>query len=41
MGADMMQYGPFRKGDIAKVPQENMKVLLERGIVEEFKVSKD
>ena len=40
MGADMRQYGPFKKGDIAKVPDENMKVLLERGIVEEFKVSK-
>lgn len=41
VGSDMRLYGPFKKGDIAKVPDENMKVLLERGIVEEFKVSKD
>lgn len=41
MGADLRQYGPFRKGDIAKVPDENMKVLIDRGVVEEFKVSKD
>lgn len=41
MGADMRQYGPFKKGDIAKVPDENMHILLERGVVEEFKVSKE
>ena len=41
VGSDMLSYGPFKKGDIAKVPDENMRVLLERGVVEEFKVSKD
>jgi DNA replication initiation complex subunit (GINS family) len=41
VGSDMRPYGPFKKGDIAKVPDENMRVLLERGVVEEFKVSKD
>jgi len=33
-------YGPFKKGDIARLPEENMKLLIERGIAEEFKVSK-
>jgi DNA replication initiation complex subunit (GINS family) len=37
---DEKTYGPFKKGDIAKLPEENMRVLIERGIAEEFKVSK-
>lgn len=37
---DEKTYGPFKKGDIAKLPEENMKMLVERGIAEEFKVSK-
>ena len=41
VGSDMRSYGPFKKGDIAKVPDENLRALLERGVVEEFKVSKD
>lgn len=40
MGTDEKTYGPFKKGDIARLPEENMKVLIERGIAEEFKVSK-
>lgn len=40
VGADEKLYGPFKKGDIAKLPEENMKVLMERKIAEEFKVSK-
>lgn len=40
IGSDMKTYGPFKKGDIAKLPEDNMRVLLERGVVEEFKVSK-
>ena len=40
VGADLKSYGPFEKGDIAKLPGENVKVLIERGIAEEFKVSK-
>jgi len=41
VGSDMRLYGPFKKGDIAKVPEANMRILLERGVVEEFKVSKE
>jgi len=37
---DGKTYGPFKKGDIAKLPEENVKVLKEKGVVEEFKVSK-
>ncbi len=37
---DEKTYGPFKKGDIAKLPEENMKVLIERGIAEEFKIGK-
>jgi len=40
VGADEKVYGPFKRGDIAKLPEENVKVLLERKIVEEFKVTK-
>jgi DNA replication initiation complex subunit (GINS family) len=40
IAADMKTYGPFEKGDIAKLPEENVRVLLERGLVEEFKISK-
>ena len=40
VGADGKTYGPFRKGDVAKLPEENVKVLIERKMVEEFKVSK-
>ncbi len=40
VGSDTKSYGPFRKGDIAKLPEDNMKILVERGIAEEFKVAK-
>lgn len=40
VGVDMKTYGPFEKGDIAKLPEENMKILIEKGLAEEFKVSK-
>lgn len=40
VGADTKSYGPFKKGDIARLPEENMRVLIEQGIAEEFKVSK-
>lgn len=36
VGSDMLNYGPFKEGDIAKVPEENKKILLEKGIVEEL-----
>ncbi|MHA1742634.1 MAG: DNA replication complex subunit Gins51 [Candidatus Heimdallarchaeota archaeon] len=38
VGSDMKTYGPFKKGDVARLPEENMKVLIERGVAEEFKV---
>jgi DNA replication factor GINS len=37
VGADMLNYGPFKEGDIAKIPEENKKILLEKEIVEEIK----
>lgn len=37
VGMDEQTYGPFKKGDVAKIPEENRKILLERGIVEEAK----
>ena len=40
VGADMKNYGPFNKGDIAKLPDENKKVLLKQKVVEEFNISK-
>ena len=40
VGIDEKTYGPFKKGDIAKLPEDNMKILIDRGMVEEFKVSK-
>lgn len=40
VGSDLKIYGPFKKGDIAKLPEDNMKVLIEKGLVEEFKVEK-
>lgn len=40
IGINEKTYGPFKKGDIARLPEENIKVLIERGIAEEFKVTK-
>jgi DNA replication initiation complex subunit (GINS family) len=40
VGIDGQTYGPFKRGDIAKLPEENRKILVEKGIVEEFKVEK-
>jgi DNA replication factor GINS len=40
VGTDEKTYGPFKKGDIAKLPEDNMKVLIEQGLAEEFKVEK-
>ena len=40
LGLDEKTYGPFKKGDIAKLPEENVKPLLKKKVVEEFKVSK-
>jgi len=40
VGSDLKSYGPFKKGDIAKLPEENVKVLIERAIAKKFKVKK-
>lgn len=39
VGIDGKTYGPFKSGDIAKIPEENMKVFVEKGMAEEFKVN--
>jgi len=38
VGIDGQTYGPFKKGDIAKLPEENRKILVSKGIIEEFAV---
>ncbi len=40
LGIDEKTYGPFKKGDIARLPEENIRPLLEKGIVEKFEVPK-
>ncbi len=40
VGSDMRNYGPFKKGDIAKLPDENTKILVDQGMAEQFKVMK-
>ncbi len=34
LGLDEKTYGPFKKGDTATLPEENMKILLEREAIE-------
>lgn len=38
VGNDLKTYGPFKKGDIAKLPKENTELLIKKGIAEEFKI---
>jgi len=38
VGIDMKTYGPFSKGDIAKIPEENANMLIEQGLAEKFEV---
>ncbi len=37
VGVDMKTYGPFKRGDIATLPEENAKLLLEKGLAREIK----
>lgn len=37
LGIDEKTYGPFKKGDTAELPEENMQILLDRSIVEKLK----
>ena len=34
VGIDLREYGPFSKGEIAEIPEENANVLIERKVVE-------
>ncbi|MEM0117109.1 MAG: hypothetical protein QXX17_05225 [Conexivisphaerales archaeon] len=38
-GIDLKEYGPFRKQDMAVIPMDNAKLLLEHGLAEEAWVS--
>lgn len=40
IGVDEKNYGPFKKGDVANLPDQNMQVLIERGVAEELSVTK-
>jgi len=40
VGSDGLIYGPFKKGDIAKLPEEDMKDLIEKNVAEEFEIEK-
>jgi len=40
IGSDLKNYGPFKKGDITKLPDENKKIMLEQEVVEEFQIPK-
>lgn len=35
VGSNLMKYGPYKKGDVVILPEDNVKILLEKGIVEE------
>jgi DNA replication factor GINS len=36
VGSNLRKYGPFKKGDVVILPEDNAKILLEKGIVEEL-----
>lgn len=40
VGSDEKTYGPFKKGDIVKLPEEEMKILVEQGLAEEFEIER-
>ena len=33
VGSDLRKYGPYKKGDVVILPEDNVKILLEKGIV--------
>ncbi len=37
MGIDERSYGPYKKGDTAHIPEENMKIFVERGTADALK----
>jgi len=38
VGTDEKTYGPFKKGDILKLPEDIMEILVEQGLAEEIEV---
>lgn len=40
VGVNGLTYGPFKAGDIARLPEEHVEVLKQRDLVREFEVSK-
>ncbi len=38
VGVNMHNYGPFKKGDVANLPEENAKLLLEKGIAKKISI---
>lgn len=34
VGSDLRKYGPYKKGDVAILPEDNVKILVEKGIAE-------
>lgn len=36
VGSDLKTYGPYKKGETAKLPEENVRLLMEKGAVEEI-----
>ncbi|MFH0889855.1 MAG: hypothetical protein V1836_01795 [Candidatus Aenigmatarchaeota archaeon] len=38
VGEDMASYGPFKKGDVASVPEKNAEILIKDGKAEEMKI---
>jgi DNA replication factor GINS len=36
VGSDLREYGPYKKGDVAILPEDNVKILLGKGIAEEL-----
>jgi DNA replication initiation complex subunit (GINS family) len=38
VGSDLKTYGPFKANDVAEIPEENFKIFLDMGIVEEVRM---
>jgi len=36
VGSDLRKYGPYKKGDVVILPEDNVKILVEKGIVEKI-----
>lgn len=38
VGTDLKNYGPFKKGDVANVPEENAKLFIQKGMAKEINI---